>query len=246
MKNKIGILLNCRLESRRLPNKALIKICGKFLIEHIILRLKRNKITKKIILCIPKNKKNNSLVEIAKKNKILFYRGSYNDVLRRVYEGAKKNNVELMIVTGGDNPLVDINYLEKIAKFHKKKNNDFSKIYGLPWGSFCYAVSIKSVEKVLKIKKTTYTENWPLYFTKNKIFKCGTLIVKEKKLFFPKLRLTIDTLTDLKLFTVLFNVFYKKNKAISLKKVISFCRKNKEVFKINSNIVQKKPIQPIF
>ena len=88
--------------------------------------------------------------------------------------------------------------------------------------------------KIKKLKKLTID-------IENKL-----LIVKEKKLFFPKLRLTIDTLTDLKLFTVLFSVFYKKNKAISLKKVISFCRKNKEVFKINSNIVQKKPIQPIF
>ena len=70
MKNKkIGILLNCRLESSRLPNKALKKIENQNLIEHIIDRLKSNKITNKIILCIPKNKKNNELEKIAKKKK---------------------------------------------------------------------------------------------------------------------------------------------------------------------------------
>ena len=71
MKNKkIGILLNCRLESSRLPYKALKKIENQNLIEHIIDRLKSNKITNKIILCIPKNKKNNELEKIAKKKEL--------------------------------------------------------------------------------------------------------------------------------------------------------------------------------
>ena len=246
MKNKIGILVNCRLESERLPQKALKKICDKTLIEHIILRKKSNKITKKIVLCIPKNKNNNILEKIAKKNKILCFKGSNDDVLNRLYCAAKKFKISTMIISTGDNPLVDIDSLEKLAKYHIKNKNDFSKMYGVPWGTFCYVASFNSVKKVIKIKKTNKTEAWVDYFLKNKLFKSGILKFKNKSLFFPKLRLTIDTYADLKMMRVLYGIFYKKNKIVDLKKVISFCKKNKEVYKINSHVVQKKSLPAIF
>ena len=44
-----------------------------------------------------------------------------------------------MIITTGDNPLVDIENLEKLMAFHIKNGNDFSKSYGLPWGSFIFS-----------------------------------------------------------------------------------------------------------
>lgn len=247
MKNKkIGILLNCRLESSRLPNKALKKIENQNLIEHIIDRIKSNKITNKIILCIPKNKKNNDLEKVAKKKGIRCYRGSYDDVIYRLYCAAKKYELENMIITTGDNPLVDIKNLEKLIGFHIKNKNDFSKSYGLPWGSFCYSVNFNALEKVIKLKKTKLTEAWVDYFLKNKIFKSGIMKITNKSYFFPKLRVTVDTKLDLKMMRTIYGIFYQKNKIVDLRKVIKFCRKNKEVYKINSSVIQKKPLPALF
>ena len=186
MKNTIGILVNSRLQSQRLPNKAILDISGKTLIEHIILRKKTNNISKKIILCVPR-KKNNILIKIAKRHKIQYYKGSNNDVLHRLYSAAKKFKINTMVVCTGDNPLVDITSLEKLVKYHLKNKNDFSKMYGVPWGSFCYVVNLASVKQVLRLKKTNYTEVWTDYFLKNKLFKCGTLKIKNKSLFFSKI-----------------------------------------------------------
>ena len=244
--NKIGILLNCRLESSRLPNKALKEIENQNLIEHIIDRLKSNKITNKIILCIPKNKKNNPLEKIAKKKKIRSYRGSYDEVINRLYCSAKKYKLKNKIITTGDNPLVDIKNLEKLITYHIRNKNDFSKSYGLPWGSFCYSVNFNALEKVIKLKKTKLTETWVDYFLKNKIFKSGIMKIINKSYFFPKLRVTIDTKLDLKMMRVIYSIFYQKNKIVDLKKVIKFCRKNKEVYKINSSVIQKKQLPAIF
>tara|TARA_B100000989_G_scaffold298564_1_gene288470 strand:- start:917 stop:1684 length:768 start_codon:yes stop_codon:yes gene_type:complete len=243
MKNKkIGILLNCRLESSRLPNKALKKIENQNLIEHIIDRLKSNKITNKIILCIPKNKKNNELEKIAKKKRIKCYRGSYDDVINRLYCATKKFKLENVVITGGDNPLVDIKNLKKLITYHIRNKNDFSKSYGLPWGSFSYVVNFNALEKVIELKNTKFTEAWGDYFLKNKIFKSGTMKIVDKSYFFPKLRVTVDTKLDLKMMRVIYSIFYQKDKIVDLKKVIKFCRKNKEVYKINSSVIQKKPL----
>ena len=43
-----------------------------------------------------------------------------------------------------------------------------------------------------------------------------------------------------------YGIFYQKNKIVDLRKVIKFCRKNKEVYKINSRVIQKKSLPALF
>ena len=90
------------------------------------------------------------------------------------------------------------------------------------------------------IKKSKNTEIWYDYVYKNSFFKKKTLHVKERKKFFPKLRVTLDTQEDYKLIKILYLVLYRKNKLINTEEIINFCKKNPELLKINSQVKQKK------
>ena len=59
------------------------------MLEILIFRLKKVKKVTKIILCTTKLSEDDQLIDIAKKNKIDFYRGSENNVLQDFY--ATKN-----------------------------------------------------------------------------------------------------------------------------------------------------------
>ena len=59
--NDLHIIIQARLNSRRLPNKMLKKIKNKTIIEIMMLRLKKFKYYKNIIIAIPNTKKNNIL-----------------------------------------------------------------------------------------------------------------------------------------------------------------------------------------
>ena len=56
-KFKIFAFVQARLTSKRLPNKVLLKIDDKTVIENIFLRLKNSKFLNKIVFLIPDNKK---------------------------------------------------------------------------------------------------------------------------------------------------------------------------------------------
>ena len=90
-----GIIIQARMESKRLPGKMMLKLAGKPLIYHIIERLKKCKKVKLIVLAIPNNKKNSSLIMIAKKMKIKIYLGSSSNLVNRFFKAAKKFKIEI-------------------------------------------------------------------------------------------------------------------------------------------------------
>ena len=69
MKNKAIILVAVRLKSKRLKNKALLNLFNKPLITQLTERLKKSKLSSDIVWCTSKNKVDDKLEILAKKNK---------------------------------------------------------------------------------------------------------------------------------------------------------------------------------
>ena len=116
---KIIATIECRLNSKRLPNKLILPLGKLTIIEFLIQRLKKVKMIDEIILATTTNSRDDKLVIIAKKNKINYYRGSENNVLRRVYEAAKKTKADAIVQASGDSPLTDRKCL-KVDKIVQK------------------------------------------------------------------------------------------------------------------------------
>lgn len=236
-----AILITARLKSKRLPKKLLRKIEGISMIEHLIDRLKKSKKIKKIILCTSTNKQDDQLESICKRKKIICFRGSEDDVIERLYFASIKYKLINIVNCTADNPFVDPYYIDKAFEYHLKKNNDFTDIPLLPWGTFSYSIKVSALKKILEIKASKDTEYWHDYFHKTNYFKKNSYNKIEKKHQFPKLRLTVDTINDLKLIRKIFSFLYKKNKVFSLTEIIDLINKKPELRLINSQVKQKKP-----
>ena len=83
-------IIQVRLNSKRLPGKALLKINDKTVLQNIIVRLKKSKSIKKIIVSTSNKKSDDRIVRFCKKNKILFFKGSLNHVFNRIKMTSKK------------------------------------------------------------------------------------------------------------------------------------------------------------
>ena len=92
-KNKVGIIIQARLSSKRFPNKVLKKIANYTIMEIILKRLERTKLPEKIIFSIPSNKRNKYLYNHLIKIKANVEVGSEDNVLKRFLLTAKKNNL---------------------------------------------------------------------------------------------------------------------------------------------------------
>ena len=194
--NKVIIIVVARVESKRLPNKALLKINNQSLIEHLLIRLNKNKKNKQLLLCTTKRMADNQLIKICKKNNIKFFRGSIENVLDRIINGIKKYQHNIMVRITGDDILIDTDYMD-IAINHLIENNlDYVDHKDLPSGT---ETEIFDRETLTFIHRTandlTGTEYLTNYIKNNKIiFKTDTAPVLKKHA--SNLRLTIDTKKD--------------------------------------------------
>jgi spore coat polysaccharide biosynthesis protein SpsF len=85
------------MSSKRLPGKVLLSYKNYNILKILVTRLKEATNIKKIIVATSKNKADNQIINFCKKNKILFYRGSEEDVLSRYYEAANSYNLKTIV-----------------------------------------------------------------------------------------------------------------------------------------------------
>lgn len=123
----VGIIIQSRMGSKRLPGKNLLPITkdGLSLIELVILRLKKCKKINKIIVATSKSKQNNILVRKIKKMNIRVFRGDENDTLDRYYYAAKKFKIDNIVRVTSDCPLVDPKMIDEFVDLFSKKKLDY-------------------------------------------------------------------------------------------------------------------------
>ncbi|MBO1224058.1 MAG: NTP transferase domain-containing protein [Candidatus Scalindua sediminis] len=241
---KIAILITARLKSARLPLKVIKPIHGRPMIIHMLNRLKLAKKPQEIIICTSTLEQDDPLVKIAEEEGVKCFRGHPDDVLLRLTNAAKEHDVDLVINCTADNPFVDPEYIDYLVDYHIKSANEFSKIEGLPWGTFSYAINPSAMERACSIKDEVDTEVWHGYFMDTGLFKWGALLVNDPEVVWPELRLTVDTSEDFQLITRIFDELYDGEKVFPLRDIISLCRRKPELPEINS-IIEQKPGIPL-
>jgi spore coat polysaccharide biosynthesis protein SpsF len=204
-KNKVSIIILARVGSKRLKNKALIKINKNSIIEILIKRLKNNILKKNIILCTSYKKNNKILKHIADKYQINFFRGSDKDIFKRILDCQKIFKFNHFVRITGDNPFTDLNAIKILVKEHIKNKNDYTYTNSLPIGTRSEVFSINSFRYCSKIAIDRNSSEYLTYFFKRNIFK--TQNYKFKKIFKNQdlYNISIDNKNDLKLLKKILN-----------------------------------------
>lgn len=241
--------IECRMTSTRLPGKV-IKSFGKYTsIELLIHRIKKSNFVDKIILATTKNKADDILVKLAKKNNIDYFRGSEKDVLGRLSNALKLKKEDNVIQLTGDNPFVDPEIIDYMCKKFLKSNINFLtnngfmtlKKHHFPLGMNVSIFRRKDLIKISKITKKPEDREHPTLFfyrSKKKFFKIKNVDVLKKWRYDFKPRLTLDTNDDYKLLYKIFNYFYKNKNNINFnfKMIMEYLKKNRKLMNLNKNI----------
>jgi spore coat polysaccharide biosynthesis protein SpsF len=233
---KKAIFIAVRMKSTRLPKKALLKIRGRMVIEHLIDRMKMSKMADLIVLCTSTNPEDAILAEVAVKNGIKGFQGSEDDKLERFLEAAKIYGVELMAAVDGDDILCDAVYIDKTFQKLIDTDADMVKCDKLPLGIACNGLKIEALKKVCQMKAENDTEVWGGYFTGNSIFNVVDLEVADPVLARPDIRLTLDYIEDFKVFEAVFNELYIPGSVFSLKEIVALFNKHPELLEINKQV----------
>lgn len=196
----IGVIIQARMGSTRLPGKVLKKIGDKNLLKHILFRLSKLKREVKVVIATSDLSKDNELERFCLNNKTLCFRGSEQNVLQRYYLCAKENNFSHIVRLTGDNPFVDIEELDNLIDLHINSHSDYSRSFSvLPKGVGGEIFTFSALELSYKHgKKDNHLEHVNEYIEENEDqFTVSELeVFKEKNR--PEISLTVDTAEDYK------------------------------------------------
>ncbi|MDC3254090.1 acylneuraminate cytidylyltransferase [Nitrosopumilus sp.] len=204
----IDVFVLARLGSSRLPKKHFKNIGEKLVIDHLIHRIKKATKIRKIIICTTKLKSDDELVDYLKKRNIEVFRGSNNDVIKRIQDAAEYYKTDIIIDVEGDKIYTDPKYIDIIAeKFLNSEveyitGNDslgkFNPSHGIH-GIVPAGFHINAIKKMYKLKKIKNTETgYREFFLRNEFN--VEYIVPEFINKFPKgVRLFLDYQEDLEM-----------------------------------------------
>ncbi len=238
----IVAIIQARCNSKRFSNKILKKINNEYsLIEVLLKRVAKSKKIDKIFVATTKNKTDDKLVNILKKNKIYTYRGSEEDVLDRYYKIGLKTKAKYIIRLTADNPLIDHKIIDELIKFFLRKKLDFANNVSPPTYPDGMDVEIMKMSVLKKVwenaKLISEREHVTKYIYNNSNdFKQGNLAYKQD---YSKIRLTVDYPKDLKVVKNVFN-FFQPNYFFCLNDIIKLYKTNPTLFTPNKKFTRNE------
>lgn len=195
----IGIIIQARMGSTRLPGKILKDYEGKTLLGHILYRLNQKVISDTDIVIATSTLPSDDVVEaFCNREGVNCFRGDEQNVLSRYYECARQNHYVHIVRMTGDNPFPDIDELNRLIAYHIENKMDFTENFSvLPLGVGMEIFSYSALENSLfHASLPKHFEHADEYILDHKeSYRFGTVSVAGEKNK-PQVRLTVDTEED--------------------------------------------------
>lgn len=200
MKTKRIIVVQCRLSSTRLPQKALKSLGGKPLLTWVLSSMK--KVNADRYFVATDFDSYDSIKDLCKKNGFECFAGDLNDVLKRFCDLLKTVDCKTVIRATADNPFLFYEAAEESAKDFEARNNsgmnvDYLTWTGLPHGSGVEIMKADSLLKAITLTADPYDHEHvgPALYNHKDIFNC-VFVKAPFRFYHPELRTTIDTYSD--------------------------------------------------
>ena len=223
-------MVTVRTSSSRLPSKCLLAFGEMNVIQHIIRRAKHYNIDP--IICTSIDSSDDILEEIARAEKVNFFRGSLNNKLLRWYNCAEKFGLEYFHTVDADDPFFDGSEMHRSIKLLNEDNYDIvcptesSSSGGATVG---YSLKTSIIKKAL-VGLDDNTDTEMMWYYIDKIENLRKYILNETYSNTSKVRLTLDYQEDYWLLKSIQNIL---GNLVSNEDIYIFLKNNPDFYKIN-------------
>jgi len=239
----VGIIVQTRTGSSRLPAKVMMKADDEFLmIDYVINQLKHSKLHDEIVVATTNLKQDDIIFDYVTNRNIPCFRGDEKNVLERHYQCAKKYAFSTIVRIPSDKPLIDPTIVDSvIEKFQSNSydyisncfvdvNDDNRLIPSYPSGTEVEIFSFSSLETAWKNATSEHDKEHvtPYIYSNPEKFKILTL-KSEKNL--SQFRWALDYENDLKLIRIIISKIQKR--PILMNDILELFEQEPDLTKIN-------------
>ena len=243
---KIGVIIQARTSSSRLPRKVLkplpfnSDIC---VLQQVIRRVSKSKLVDEVILATSTNKEDQDIVDIAKKENVKYYCGSLNNVLERYYNAANQNDLDIIVRITSDCPCTDAGVIDRIIQSHLDLNADYTSNSikeSFPRGIDVEVINFNVLKRAYFEASQDYEKEHVtpfIYKSHPEDFNINLYVGEEDN---SDIRITLDTPQDYSLLCCVYDNLYEKNNFFSLQDILNLFDEKPWIKSINEDIIQKK------
>lgn len=242
-KRKIIASIEARMTSSRLPGKVLLPILGKPALAIMVERVKKSKYIDSIIIATTINTQDDPIVKLAQEMGVNYYRGSENDVLGRVLEGARSIKADIIVELTGDCPFADPALIDRGIEEFFSREVDYASNTIEPTFPNGFDVQVFPTDILARVDKETNDPidrvhvSYYIYMHPEK-FRVYNWVADENNSG-ADLRVTLDETADYELIQKIFESLSQINENFSASDVVQFLRKSPDLVEINKYVRQK-------
>ena len=239
----VGIIVQTRTGSTRLPGKVMMKADDKLLmVDYVINQLKHSKLHDEIVIATTDLKQDDVIFDYVTNRNIPCFRGDEKNVLERHYQCAKKYAFSTIVRIPSDKPLIDptivdsviekfqSNSYDYISNFFVDVNDNDRFIPSYPSGTEVEIFSFTALETAWKNATSEHDKEHvtPYIYSNPEKFKIFTL-KSEKDL--SQFRWALDYENDLKLIRIIISKIQKR--PILMNDILELFEQEPDLTKIN-------------
>jgi len=196
-----GVIIFSRMDSKRLPGKALIDISGRLLLGRVIDRARHIKGVERTIVATSSRLIDDPIASFSESEGVEVYRGEVNDVALRALGACKKFGLNAFARICGDRPFFDPELVSRLLQIHNELDVDivttmFPRTY--PPGLTTEIISTNALEfamsKTKKLEDREHVTNF--FYRQSGYFKIHN-VDAPKNINFDGVHLVVDNNHDL-------------------------------------------------
>lgn len=194
----LGVVIQARMGSTRLPGKVMRPIAGRPLLAHVLDRLKGLRTPSTHIVATSTLPQDDVIEGFCRERGAKVFRGSETNVLERYVRCAERFGIHDVVRLTADNPFVDIPALDELIGLHTREKNDLTHSFGtLPIGVGAEVISLPAL--VVSLANATAPHHFEhvdeFILEHPELFRIGALQLDDSRNR-PQVRLTVDNEED--------------------------------------------------
>ena len=242
MQNIVAVI-EARMSSTRLPGKVLAEVEGRPMLELMIERVRRAPSLDGIVIATTENDADQPIVDFAERLGVGCWRGSEDDVMRRVLDAATAYDADVIVELTGDCPVIDPAIIEAtIAAFQASDAvyaaNDLERTWpiGMNVEVFTTAALRDAEQRTSDAEEREHVSPY-IYRRPERYPQINITAPADETR--PDLRLTLDTPEDLIVLRAIFEALGTDPADFSLRDVLAFLDDNPQIAAVNADVVHR-------
>ena len=192
-------IVQARMQSRRLPGKVLMPLCGRPLLQFLVERIRRAHSVDGIIVATGDVPANRPIIEWTRVIGVPCVVGSEDDVLGRFLQAVQESRADEVVRVTADNPLTDPEVIDSLVAERRRQGADLTFADGLIDGAGSEVTTRQALERACQATLTpAHREHVTLIMKQQPEQFSVVRWTPPQQLRRPDLSVTIDTAEEFK------------------------------------------------